>query len=396
MAARVALSLTPSRRALVASALGAGISYSNLAVALPLLVLSEHGSSFLVGALLAAETVAFSLGALLALGLRRSESGVATGLAAIAAGDLLLIAAPVREALFAGALVHGIGMGLFWVGVQASLGRRSGAEGSQRVFVLQYVVYVSGSAVGGALTGAAIAVLRSLGVGHVTSIRASFGIGIASALLALPSSVSWLRRVEIRPAVRLRPPPLAGFALQLPDLLLVAAMGLMLNFAPVVLTHVFRFTPLAVGVVAGGIAAAKIFGSVTAGRLAHAAGSKRAVGGMLGCSALAAAVLAAVTHQAWLYVALTLASTFLAIGVWPVVVDGALARVAPEERHGLAVVWNVREYVAIAAATVLGGYLLDLSDRPTLLLAAAAALLASAAVSALAVLGRPVYVPRTA
>ena len=98
----------------------------------------------------------------------------------------------------------------------------------------------------------------------------------------------------------------------------------------------------------------------------------------------------------WLYVALTVAATFLAIGVWPVVVDGALARVSPEERHGLAVVWNVREYVAIAAATVLGGFLLDASARPTLLLAVAAGLLATAAISALAVLGRPVYVPRAA
>jgi hypothetical protein len=116
---------------------------------------------------------------------------------------------------------------------------------------------------------------------------------------------------------------------------------------------------------------------------------------MLGGSAVAVAVLAG-THQAWLYVALTVASTFLAIGVWPVVVDGALARVSPDERHGLAVVWNVREYVAIAAATVLGGYLLDLSARPTFMLIAASGLLAIAAISALAVLGRPVYVPRTA
>jgi predicted MFS family arabinose efflux permease len=207
--------------------------------------------------------------------------------------------------------------------------------------------------------------------------------------------MSWLRRVEIVRVARLRPPPLSGFALQLPDLLLVAAMGLMLNFAPVVLTHVFHFRPLAVGAVAGGIAAAKIGGSVTAGRLARAAGSKLAVGAMLGCSALAAALLAG-THRAWLYIALTIAATFLAIGVWPVVVDAALARVSPEDRHGLAVVWNVREYIAIGAATVLGGYLLDVSARPTLLLAASAGLLAAAAVSALAVLGRPVYVPRTA
>jgi hypothetical protein len=59
-------------------------------------------------------------------------------------------------------------------------------------------------------------------------------------------------------------------------------------------------------------------------------------------------------------------------------------------------VWSVREYTVIAAATALGGYLLDVSERPTLLLALAALLLATAAVSALAVLGRPVYAPRAA
>src|SRR5947209_10429130 len=174
--------VTATRRALVASGLGAGISYSNLAVALPLLVLAEHGSSILVGALLAAETVAFSLGALLAIALRRSESGVATGLAAIAVGDVLLVSAPVRDALVAGAIVHGIGMGLFWVGVQASLGRRSGAAGSQKVFVGQYVGYVTGSASGAALRRGCIGLRRSACVGQTARIRASFAIGIAGSL----------------------------------------------------------------------------------------------------------------------------------------------------------------------------------------------------------------------
>jgi len=388
--------MTSTRRALVASALGAGISYSNLAVALPLLVLAEHGSALLAGALLAANTVAFSLGALLALALRRGESGVVAGLACIAAGDLLLIAAPPRGALVVGALVHGCGMGLFWVGVQASLGRRSGETGSQRAFVLQYVVYIAGSATGAALTGGTIAVLRALGVAHATSIRVSFVIGATAALLAVPSALAWLRRTTAgAPATRLRPPPLRGFALQLPDLLLVAAMGMLLNLAPVVLSDDFHFTPLAVGIVSGAVAAAKIGGSVTAGRVAHTAGSRRTVAAMLAGSAVAAAILAG-THQAYLYVFLTVATAFLAIGVWPIVVDGALARVSPEERYGLSIVWNVREYAAIAATTALGGYLLDVSARPTLLLALAAALLATAAVSALAVLGRPVYAPRTA
>jgi predicted MFS family arabinose efflux permease len=162
-----------------------------------------------------------------------------------------------------------------------------------------------------------------------------------------------------------------------------------------VLDHIFRLRPFAIGVVSAAIAAAKIGGSFTAGRIALRTGSRWAVGSMLGGSALAASVLVG-THQAWLYVLLTVAAAFLAIGVWPVVVDGALARVSPEDRHGLAVVWNVREYAAIASTTALGGYLLDVSDRPTLLLALVAALLASAAIAALAVLARPVYAPQTA
>ena len=388
--------MTPTRRALVASALGAGISYSNLAVALPLLVLAEHGSASLAGGLLGANTIAFSLGALLAFALRRGEEGVAAGLAAIVAGDLLLLAAPARGALVAGALVHGAGMGLFWVGVQASLGRRSGQTGSQRAFVLQYVVYIAGSATGGALTGACIALLRAFGVSDAASIRLSFAVGATAALLALPSALAWLQTTTHAGRTRHgRPAPLRGFALQLPDLLLVAAMGMLLNLAPVVLNRDFRFTPLAVGIVSGAVAAAKIGGSVTAGRIAHTAGSKRAVGAMLAGSAIAAAVLAG-THEAYVYVLLTVATAFLAVGVWPVVVDGALARVSPEERHGLSILWNVREYAAIAATTALGGYLLDVSGRPTLLLVLAAVLLATAAVSALAVFDRPVYAPRTA
>src|SRR5205823_14572668 len=109
----------------------------------------------------------------------------------------------------------------------------------------------------------------------------------------------------------------------------------------------------------------------------------------------AAAILAA-PLQAYPSLFLTVATAFLAIGVWPIVVDGALARVSPEERYGLSIVWNVREYAAIAATTALGGYLLDVSARPTLLLAVASVLLATAAVSALAVLGRPVYRPQPA
>ena len=58
--------------------------------------------------------------------------------------------------------------------------------------------------------------------------------------------------------------------------------------------------------------------------------------------------------------------------------------------------WNVREYAVVAVATAFGGYLLDVSARPTLLLALVAVLLSGAAVAAMAVLKRPVYAPSTA
>lgn len=384
--------MTLARRGLVASTLGAGVSYSNLGVALPLLVLAKGGSSLVAGALIGANTIAFSHGALLALALRRSESGVAVGLTAIAAGDVVLLLSPTTGLLAAGALAHGTGMGLFWVGIQASLGRRSGGAGSEQAFVGQYAVYVTGTATGSALTGVTIAVLRALGLAHATSIRVSFLIGAVAALAALPVVVAWMRRARATRVAHVVPSPLQGFALQLPDLLLVSAMGMLLNLAPVVLHNGFGFTPLAVGAVSGVLAVAKLGGSVFAGRITLTTGSRKAVGSMLAGSALAAGVLVA-THQAWLYVALTVAAAFLGIGVWPIVVDGALARVSPAERRGLSVMWNVREYAAIASTTTLGGYLLDISTRPTLLLALVTALLAGAAVSALAALGRPVYAP---
>lgn len=387
--------MTPARSAVAASALGAGASYANLAVALPLLVLAGGGSASLAGALLAANTIAFSLGALLAVWLARAEAAVAVGLATLAAGGLL-VAAPTGDlGLFAGALVHGTGMGLFWVGVQAALGRRSGVNGSQSAFVTQYALYVVGSAAGGVLTGALAATLRAAGVAPAASVRLTFLLGAGAACAALPPVASWLRHSRPQPRRRRLPSPLHGLALQLPDFLLVGAMGMLLNLLPVVLDSGFALSPLAIGAVTAAVAGAKIAGSFAAGRLARAAGSRTTVAAMLTGSAVAAALLIG-SDDVHLFVGLVLAATVLGIGVWPIVVDGALARVSPVDRHGLAVVWNVREYAAIAAATILGGFLLDLSARPTLVLAVAAALLAASGASALAVLGRPVYTPRLA
>jgi MFS family permease len=385
-----------ARRAVVCSALGAGVSFSNLSVALPLLALAEHRSAFIAGALLGVNTLAFSAGAAAALLVGRAQAAIALGIGSMAAGAVAFLSLPSAPApLVAGALAQGIGMGLFWVGTQASLGRRSGASGSQRAFVRQYVLYIVGTAAGAALTGAVIAVLRKLGVAYTDSVRASFAVGAGATLGALPAVIAWARTQDAAPARRVIPKPWHGIALQVPDLLLVSAMAMQLNLVPIVLDREFRFTPLAISIVVGAIAAAKIAGSFAAGRLTPATGARPLVGAMLGLSALCVAVLIA-THAAWIFVTLTVSAAFFAIGVWPLVVDGALARVSPAQRRSLSIVWNVREYATIAVSTALGGYLLHAHGQSTLQLALDSALLCIAAAGALLVLARPIHAPRSA
>ncbi len=383
------------RRAHAVSALGAGAGFASLAVALPLVVLAGRGSASLAGGLLAANTVAFALGAVLAPAFRVPERSLPGGLAAVAAGGLLCAASGGRAGVLAlGALLHGVGMGWFWVGAQASLGRHAGKPGSQRTFVAQYALYVAGTAGGGALTGATITAARAGGAGAVASARAGFLVGAGAACIAAALTWGWARRGEAgerRPTLRA---PLRGLALQLPALMLVAAMGMLLSLTPVVLRQEFHVSPALIGLASGFVAAAKAGGSVTAGRAVGAVGSRGTVAAMLGGGALAAGLLVE-ADTAWTFVALVVAATFFSVGVWPVVVDAALARVAPADRRELSVAWNVREYLAIAAATAGGGFLLDSSHSRTLLLGVAALLLAAGAASALAVLGRPVYAPRT-
>lgn len=378
-------------------AAGAGISYSNFAVALPLYLIATGNSATLVGELLALNTIGFSFGAAAAglLGRRRGAGTIlAVGVAAIAAGDLLLMLLGSVEFLALGGLLNGIGMGLFWVGTQGILGRAAGGTGSERAFVRQYVLYIVGSAAGAALTGVAIALLRGLGVAPALSIRLTFGIGMVAALVAL---VGWLpyRQAAGRTDVIAEPTPslpLQGFALQLPDLLLVLAAAMLLNLAPVLLKNSFGLSPLVIGLIIGGIALAKITGSLAAGRAVRAQGSRRAIFVMLAGAALLTLALPA-AHIAPLFVTLLLATTVLAVGAWPVIVDAALARVAPERRVGLAVVWNVREYAVIAGGTALGGWLLDISGTPTVALLIAALSLTASAAAAARVLRGPVYTP---
>ena len=386
------LRLTPFRRAAAAAALAAGFAWANLAVGLPLLALAHHSSPALAAVLVGTNTLAFVLGSGVAGLLRRTEAGMAFGLGSVAAGDLIAALFPSSAGLAAGAVVNGVGMGLFWVGAMAALGGRAGATGSPLAFVGQYVVYTAGSAAGGALTGVAIAGLHALGLGLGTSIRLSLLLGVLSAAAALPSVLAWLRGRPDHPARQGIPNPLRGMAIQIPDLLLTGSAGLFVALTPIVLHESFRFTPAEIGAVSGAAAGAKILGSIAAGWIGGRVRVRRMAPTMLLVSAFTVGALAA-SRPAWLYVVLLLLSIVLALGAWPVLVDGALARVAPAERLRLSISWNMREYAVIAASTAGGGYLVRSGEPPTLLLTIAAALLLAAAIGAAAMLRRPVHDP---
>ncbi len=375
------------RRAINTASFGTGLSFTNMAIGLPLLVLARGHTTLLAGSLLAVNTLSIALGALLALGLRRSERGVGYGLCLIAAGALLM-SAPSTALLAVGALTHGAGNGLVWVGILSALGHRAGERGAERSFVGQYSRYVSGNISGAILTGLGIAMLRATGLEKTTSIALMFLLGACGALLALPPVVSWLREAAPSAPARPRLRLLAGLSLQAPDLFLVGAMGMAITLVPVILTQEFGVRPLYIGLVGAATALAKIAGSFAAGRIAGAAGAHVAVGSMLAISAASAAILIGVS-QAWLYVAVTLTMTFFGVGAWPIMVSGALALVQPQDRASVTIAWNVREYTTIALATTTGGYLLGALAGPAVLLGLAAALLGCSSLSAFAVLRVP-------
>jgi MFS family permease len=186
--------------------------------------------------------------------------------------------------------------------------------------------------------------------------------------------------------------PARHLVLQAPDLLLVAALALLLPLAPVVLAHGYHLGPLVIGLVMSSVSVAKIAGTFTARAFARTGGHRRSIPVLLaGGGGLC--LLLCLALDAPLFVAALLATTLLAAGAWPLVVDSAQARVPPESRHGLTVAWNAREYGVIAAGTLLAGWLLGALGRPEPLFALAAVLIAAAAACAAVVLRRPVWTP---
>src|SRR5438045_1907344 len=133
--------MPPVPRALYAAAVGSGFSYANLAVALPLYALATGRSAAFAAQLLAAQTLAIAGGALIAGRLLRRTSAwraLAGGLAVMGAAQGSLLAVSAAAAVMPGAIVHGLGMGVFWVATQSLLARQSGRDGSERAFANQY------------------------------------------------------------------------------------------------------------------------------------------------------------------------------------------------------------------------------------------------------------------
>jgi Major Facilitator Superfamily len=389
----------PNRFFLVAIAVG--VAFANMAVAIPLQALALGSRSAVAGALLATGTVSIAFGAVAAGALASRIGGgerlLGVSLVATAFGSLSLVLTRSIVGLAGAAVLVGAGVGLFWVSSQLVLGRRSGTEGSERAFLRHYAAYTLGTVAGSSLTGVFARVATGEGIGTVDGIRFSALLGVAATVAgaALWSSHAVRQPGEIPGGVRprLRVPLLRHLVVQLPDLLLVGALALLLPLAPVVLARGFHLDPLSVGLVMGAVALSKIAGTFTAQAVSRLSGQARAIVLLLASGASFCLTLC-IALTVSVFVAGLLATALAATGAWPLVVDSAQARVEPDRRRGLTVLWNVREYSVIAVATVTSGWLFGTFGTPAPLFVIAAVLFAAAAVSAVGVFRRPVWSPQ--
>lgn len=383
-------------RRFYAAAIGIGASFATITVAVPLQVEALDGRSGLAGAVLAGTTVSIALGAIAAGFVAPRIGGgprtLALALLVSGAGNLSLLAtSSVAGTAVAGALV-GAGIGMFWVSSQLVLGRTSGDSGSATGFLSHYAAYMAGAVVGSSLTGGVVAGAERAGLTTTDGIRLSalVGVGAAGAALVVwrPLTVSSVR--EARPTRRVSPS--RHLTVQAPDLLLVGGLALLLPLAPVVLAHGYRLGPFVIGLVMSALSLARIVGTFAARALIRACGTRRTILILL-CGAGTLSLLLCLALTASVFVAILLATTLTAAGAWPLVVDSAQARVPPDSRHGLTVVWNAREYGVLASSTLVGGWLLGAVGSPVPLFALAAVLIVAAAACSAVVCRRPVFAP---
>jgi Major Facilitator Superfamily len=376
-----------------------GMAFGVLAVAVPMHVAALHRPASVAGQLLASVTIAVALGALAAGPLGRlvgsARNVLAVSMAVSAAGQLVLLAVAETTPMLAGTVLVGLGIGLFWVSSQTLLGKASGSKGSERNFAYHYAAYTLGVAGGSALAGVAVGVLRSAGADETLAVRMSYAVGAAATLAALGL---WrperYRRDDVPRQVHPRVAA-GGVAMQLPDLLLVAALALMLPLAPLVLVRQFHLAPLVVGLTFAAVQGGKVAGTLAGRITCREHGHRVAILALLAAGAVLSLLLSISTDVlgAPLFIAVLIATAFVTTGAWPLIVDSALARTAPADRPGATVTWNVCEYGVIAVMTAMSGWLLASFHRPALLFTLGAAFLAASAAAAAVVLLRPVYTP---
>jgi MFS family permease len=376
-----------------------GMAFGVLAVAVPMHVAALHRPASVAGQLLASVTIAVALGALAAGPLGRlvgsARNVLAVSMAVSASGQLVLLAVAETTPMLAGTVLVGLGIGLFWVSSQTLLGKASGSKGSERNFAYHYAAYTLGVAGGSALAGVAVGVLRSAGADETLAVRMSYAVGAAATLAALGL---WrperYRREDVPRQVHPRVAA-GGVAMQLPDLLLVAALALMLPLAPLVLVRQFHLAPLVVGLTFAAVQGGKVAGTLAGRITCREHGHRVAILALLAAGAVLSLLLSISTDVlgAPLFIAVLIATAFVTTGAWPLIVDSALARTAPADRPGATVTWNVCEYGVIAVMTATSGWLLASFHRPALLFTLGAAFLAASAAAAAVVLLRPVYTP---
>jgi MFS family permease len=379
------------RRFLIAAFAG-GMSFATISVAIPLELSALGAHPGLVGAVLAAGTGSVAAGAACAgaaasvLGGRRT---LALALAISGIGTLVLGATGSTPGVTTAAVLVGLGIGLFWVASHLVLGQRAGNAGSEVGFLTHYAAYTLGAVIGSACTGLIVAGATHSGFAACTGVRLAAMLGTAATICGL---VAWLPLAErgTAPARRTRLGPATHLAVQVPDLLLVAGWALLLPLAPVVLSEGYGLGPLAIGVVMSALSVAKIGGTFVARALSRRRGPRRTTVVML-AGAAALCLSLCIAGGASVFVAVLLATTVATAGAWPLVVDAAQARVPPERRQGLSVVWNAREYVVVAAATFVAGRVLGAFSSAAPLFVLAAILIAAAALVAAAVTRRPVW-----
>jgi MFS family permease len=386
----VAPTRPPHWRRFLLVAFGIGASVGSVYSLLPLLVLASGGASAQVGLLIAIITTGMAAGALGGgrfAGRHGADATLAVAILLDLAGIALFLLPFPLVVTAIGCIPAGAGIGLFWVASQVRLG-----QGTPGGFVRHYAAYTAGSAVGGPGSGVLVQTVASGADETAGNVRAAFLLAILALSL---SAVCWplhLRRLRSPAAVTRgvddpRPPrspavPRAiailrrGASLQLADLALVVGYNAMLTVYAVVLRRDFKVEPGVIGVVAGGVALAKVLGGLLGRWLSHRVGDQVALVSLTAAGAVVMG-LGGLVHDRGLFVVAVLVSIMLGLGQWPLLVAVAMRRMPTDHRSAFVGSWNLREFMVIAVASATFGWGLDglPGGRGTVLVAGAGVLL---------------------